>query len=113
MDDETWHSLRLDVRDLAQMWAEDLFGFGWTVNDVFGWTARPWLPASEPHGIIRALDRRPISRLGRDSATILQRTGGSLTFYRHSPGCSHPFDRSAAMPIWRAFSPENLACAAM
>lgn len=108
--DRAWRVLKADASSLGQLWAEEMIGFGWTIPEIFGWNPKPWTSAVEPCGIVRLLNGRPIGTISHEAVTITQVRGADMTFRRQMPGCT-PFDRSSAMPIWLAFSPENLSCA--
>lgn len=110
MSGGAWLTLQADASALAQIWAEELIGFGWSVPELFGWHPKPWCSAVMPSGLVRFLDRRPLGRYGPDEIEITQRLGASLMFRRANAGCSAPIDRGGAVPIWIAFSPGYLAC---
>lgn len=93
-----WYTLLKDMRTLADKWLDIALACGWSVTDLFG--APPYGRRVDLCGVAMLLGGRPVESIDADRIVIGNDRGAPNVFYRHSPGCSEPFDRSAAVPIW-------------
>lgn len=97
-----WFTLLKDMRAFAERWLETALASGWTMLDLFGSPADTQAHRWDLTGLVLMLDGREIAEISADRITVSNRLGPPNTFYRQSPGCSAPADRSGAVPVWVA-----------
>lgn len=97
-----WYTLLRDLRDFTERHLEHALGCGWSMLDLYG--HHPDIRAHRwgMTGLVVMLDGREIASIDADRILVANRLGAPNTFYRHSPGCSAPFDHAGAVLVWAA-----------
>lgn len=97
-----WFALRRDLRNFERQWLDIALGCGWGLLDLFGTPSDLSHRRLDKVGAALLLNGRDLLSIDGNRIVIENGPAGPSIFYRQSPGCSVPFDRSHAVPIWEA-----------
>lgn len=98
-----WAVLLADLKDFADSGLDAALKLGWPLIDLFGVPRDPSNRRVDCVGLLPLLRGRPVRIINGNRAEITNRIGPHNTFYRHAPGCSHPFERLGAALIWNVY----------
>lgn len=99
--DSTWFALIRDLRAFARDWLDLAVACGWTLPELFGCPSPHSLSTRGAQcGLLPLLEGDTVVEMDDNRIVIETKGGGRQSFYKRSPGCSVPFDRSRATPLW-------------
>lgn len=102
LTEKRWFKLRKDLRRFTEQWLDIALGCGWTLHDIYGAPRELHHRRLDQCGVVMILAGRDVVSIDSNRIVIDIGHGATSTFYRQSPGCNVPHDRSGGDLIWIA-----------